>query len=101
MPKSMQYPSLADVYLPFAPAAEQLSDRKAHNYLVTGRLRDGVTVKQAQAEMKTIAEHMAEAYPATNADSPFTWRRCSKESTDRIRRSTTRCSWAPRCLCCS
>jgi putative ABC transport system permease protein len=67
MPKSMQYPSLADVYLPFAPAAEQLSDRKAHDYLVTGRLRDGVTVKQAQAEMKTIAEHMAAAYPATNA----------------------------------
>jgi putative ABC transport system permease protein len=67
MPKSMQYPSLADVYLPFAPAAEQLSDRKAHNYLVTGRLRDGVTVKQAQAEMKTIAEHIAAAYPATNA----------------------------------
>jgi putative ABC transport system permease protein len=67
MSKSMQYPSLADVYLPFAPAAEQLSDRKAHNYLVTGRLRGGVTVKQAQAEMKTIAEHMAEAYPATNA----------------------------------
>jgi len=67
MPKSMQYPSLADVYLPFAPAAEQLSDRKAHNYLVTGRLRDGVTVKQAQAEMKNIAEHMAAAYPATNA----------------------------------
>jgi putative ABC transport system permease protein len=67
MPKSMQYPSLADVYLPFSPAAEQLSDRKAHNYLVTGRLRDGVTVKQAQAELKTIAEHMAAAYPATNA----------------------------------
>jgi putative ABC transport system permease protein len=67
MPKSMQYPSLADVYLPFVPATEQLSDRKAHDYLVTGRLRNGVTVKQAHAEMKTIAEHMAAAYPATNA----------------------------------
>jgi hypothetical protein len=33
MPKTMQYPSLADVYLPFTPAAEQLSNRKAHNYL--------------------------------------------------------------------
>jgi putative ABC transport system permease protein len=67
MPKSMQYPALADVYLPFAPAAEQLSDRKAHEYLVMGRLRDGVMLKQAQAEMKTIAQHMAAAYPATNA----------------------------------
>ncbi len=67
MPKSMQYPSLADVYLPFAPAAEQIADRKAHNYLVTGRLREGVTLKQAQAEMKTIAGHIAASYPATNA----------------------------------
>ena len=31
-----------------------------------GRLRDGVTVKQAEAEMHTIAKHLAEAYPATN-----------------------------------
>src|SRR5262249_49947592 len=43
-----------------------LADRAAHDYLVTGRLRDGITVQQAQAEMRTIASHLAESYPDTN-----------------------------------
>ena len=67
MPKTMQYPSLADVYLPFAPSPQQLADRASHDYLVTARLRDNVTVKQAQAEMQTLAGHLAQAYPDTNA----------------------------------
>jgi putative ABC transport system permease protein len=66
LPKSVQYPSDADVFLPFAPLPSQLEDRKGHNYYVTARLRDGVTVKQAQAEMQIIAEHLAQVYPATN-----------------------------------
>jgi putative ABC transport system permease protein len=67
MPRSMQYPSTADVYLPFAPTPAQISNRIAHNYLIIARLRDGVTVKLAQTEMRTLAEHLAQAYPATNA----------------------------------
>ena len=67
MPKSMQYPSMADVFLPLAPNAQQLADRGNHDYLVTGRLRDGITVSQAQAEMRIIAEHLAAANPATNS----------------------------------
>ena len=66
MPKSMQYPSTADVYLPLAPRPEELANRSAHDYLVTGRLRNGVTVQQAQAEMRTLAEHLATHYPVTN-----------------------------------
>ena len=66
MPKTLQYPSEADVFTPLAPTAEQLSDRTRHDYLVAGRLRAGVTMKQAQAEMQSIATHLAEAYPASN-----------------------------------
>ena len=66
LPKTVQYPSDADVFLPLAPTPQQMGDRSAHDYLVTGRLRDGVTVKQAQAEMRIIAERLAKAYPATN-----------------------------------
>lgn len=66
MPKALQYPSEADIFAPLAPTAEQLADRSKDDYLVAGRLRPGVTVKQAQAEMRTIATHLAEAYPATN-----------------------------------
>ena len=66
MPKTLQYPSEADIFSPLAPTADQLADRTNHDYLVAGRLRPGITVKQAQAEIRTIATHLAEAYPATN-----------------------------------
>jgi predicted permease len=66
MPKTMQYPSTADFYLPFAPSDAQLGDRASHGYLVDGRLRKGVTVGQAQAELNVIAERLSKAYPATN-----------------------------------
>jgi putative ABC transport system permease protein len=66
MPKSVQYPSTADLFLPMASTPKQVADRGAHDYLVTGRLRDGVTVRQAQAEMRITADRLAKAYPATN-----------------------------------
>lgn len=66
MPKAMQYPSRTDVFLPFAPTDAQLADRGAHGYLVVGRLRKGITVGQAQAELNGIASRLANAYPATN-----------------------------------
>jgi putative ABC transport system permease protein len=66
MPKTMQYPSTADLYLPFAPSDAQLENRSAHDYMVIGRLRRGVTASQAQAELNVIAEHLAGQYPATN-----------------------------------
>ncbi len=66
LPKTVQYPSYADVFLPLAPTPQQLADRKGRNYLVTARLRSGVTVQQAEAEMVTIAGRLAAAYPAEN-----------------------------------
>jgi predicted permease len=66
MGKAMQYPSDTDIYLPFAPTPQQLENRSLHEYFVTGRLRQGVTVKQAQAEMRIVGERLAQAYPATN-----------------------------------
>ena len=68
MPKTMQYPSYTDIFLPFAPSAAQLDNRRNHDYLVTGRLQPGVTVGQAQAELRSIAQRMAQTYPATNRD---------------------------------
>ena len=67
MPKTMQYPPAIDILVPFAPTPQQLENRSDHDFEVIGRLRDGVTAMQAQAEMRTIAGHLAKAYPATNA----------------------------------
>jgi len=41
MPKTVQYPSEVDIFLPFAPTPQQLANRSEHNLLVNGRLRKG------------------------------------------------------------
>ena len=66
MPRKTQYPSVADVFLPFAPSPAQLDDRSSRDYLVVGRLRQGVPKSDAQAELNLIAGHLAETYPATD-----------------------------------
>lgn len=66
LPRTMQYPVGIDMMLPLAPAPAQLSDRIAHRYMVVGRLRDGISVQQAQSEMLLIAQRLAQAYPTTN-----------------------------------
>lgn len=62
----MRHPSDADVYV-----AEQLNSatasRSAHNYRVVARLREGVSLEQAGAEMTSIAKRLEQAYPNTNA----------------------------------
>jgi putative ABC transport system permease protein len=66
LPKTMQYPSVVDVFLPFAPTSAQLANRSAHDYLVTARLRRGVSVKDAQSELKLTADRLSKQYPASN-----------------------------------
>jgi len=66
MQRSMQYPSIANIFLPLAPTAQQLENRTSHDYLVVGRLRPGVTVSQAQSEMRVIADRLATSYPSSN-----------------------------------
>lgn len=66
MPRTLGYPSHADLFVPLAPTAEQMQDHSKRDYLVTGRLRRGVTVSAAQAEMSELARRLAKTYPATN-----------------------------------
>ena len=58
-------PASADIYLPSSIQPETTS-RSAHNYRTIARLRDGVTVAQAHAEILAIATNLERAYPDTN-----------------------------------
>jgi putative ABC transport system permease protein len=66
MPKAVQFPASTGLFLPLAPTPEQAANRVGHNYQVVGRLRPGVSVHEAQAELGLIAKRLATAYPATN-----------------------------------
>jgi putative ABC transport system permease protein len=66
MPQQLKFPTWADVWLPLVWTAEQRAVRGNHNYRVVGRLRDGVDVRRAQAEMTTISKRLEQQYPADN-----------------------------------
>jgi predicted permease len=61
MPPNFDFPEKTQIWLPndFFP---DNSGRSAHNYRVVGRLKAGVTVRQAQSDMDVIAARIAKQY---------------------------------------
>jgi putative ABC transport system permease protein len=51
--------------VPLAFKPEEI-DHSFRRLLVMGRLKPGVTIAQAQADMETVAEHIVQDYPASN-----------------------------------
>lgn len=62
--------SVPDIWVPYGlwGSEKELQDRQAHNgtYLVA-RLKPGVTIQQARADLDTVSERLQKQYPATNA----------------------------------
>ncbi len=56
-----------DLWMPMTLARDQAS-RKVDSLIVYGRLRDGVTVAQAQAEMESIFARLRREYPDADVD---------------------------------
>jgi putative ABC transport system permease protein len=61
MPPKFDFPDKAQLWLPNDLFPDD-SARSAHNYQVVGRLKPGVTVNQAQAEMNVVAARLAKDY---------------------------------------
>src|SRR5207302_9720103 len=58
------FPDFAQVWTPMAWTDQQRAVRGNHNYIVIARLKPGVGLKQAQAEMNTISSRLEQLYPA-------------------------------------
>ena len=56
----------AEMWVPLS-LARRLDDRSGRSLRLFGRLKDGVTVRQAQAEMSGLASRLELTYPETNA----------------------------------
>jgi putative ABC transport system permease protein len=67
MPADVEFPERADVSTPLDLNPQDPATRTNHNLAVVGRLRTGVTVAQAEAELKGIAASLAERSPDTNS----------------------------------
>ena len=69
LPPSFQFLLAADIYVPFEPWAITLpDDRDWHPGIIpTARLKQGTSIEQARAEMKTITARLAKQYPEADA----------------------------------
>jgi putative ABC transport system permease protein len=61
MAPKFNFPDSAQVWLPNDLFPDETT-RSAHNYRVVGRLKPGVTVSQAQADMNRVAARLAKEY---------------------------------------
>jgi len=68
MPSWFRFPSQADLWTPMDMSRKALGQRGEHSYPAFGRLKPGVTVQQAQAELSTIAARLEKQYPDSNKD---------------------------------
>jgi predicted permease len=68
MPSWFNYPEAIDVWIPIDKTVQGTGARGNYSFMAIGRLRHGVTVEQAQADLSTIAARQAQLYPDTNKD---------------------------------
>ena len=66
MPEGFEFPREADLWVPLAWDDKERQIRSIHDYLVIARLRQNVSLDQAQAEMSTISSRLEQQYPAEN-----------------------------------
>jgi putative ABC transport system permease protein len=67
MPADFEYPMGVEVWAPLDLGAADQADRTDHYLQVIGRLKPGVSISHAQADLQAIADRLAVQFPQTNA----------------------------------
>ncbi len=63
MPPKFKFPDFAQIWVPLAWTNEKRAVRGNHNYMVIGRLKSGVEIRAAQAELSAISSRLEQLYP--------------------------------------
>ncbi len=63
MPPKFKFPSWAQLWVPLAWTDETRAVRGNHNYGVIGRLKPGVDIRAAKAELSAISTRLEQLYP--------------------------------------
>jgi putative ABC transport system permease protein len=67
MPKGFAFPDRqTEFWLPLGLSADVQARRNSHFLKVVGRLKPGISLRQAREEMNSIAAQLAREFPATN-----------------------------------
>jgi putative ABC transport system permease protein len=69
MPADFQFPNReTELWVPIALTPQEAANRGRHYLKVVARLKQGVSLEQARAEMSTIAARLQQQYPEQNTD---------------------------------
>jgi predicted permease len=79
MPPDFNYPVGMDMWTPLALQPEQAADRTQPILHALAKLKPGISLAQADAEMKTLAGRLAAQFPQTNAGREITLLRLREE----------------------
>ncbi|HEY2547526.1 MAG TPA: ABC transporter permease, partial [Candidatus Acidoferrum sp.] len=85
MPPNFKYPSWAQLWTPLAWTDQKRAVRGNHNYLVIGRLKPGVDIRTAQAELSAISTRLEQLYPEDDKGWGATIRTLREEQVGDIR----------------
>ena len=66
LPPETNFPPRVDLFTMTEIKREDFDRGGSHNWRTIGRLKPGVSLEQAQAEINTLAQRQAELYPDTN-----------------------------------
>ena len=72
LPEKVAYPANAELYGPIKISAKLAANRQFNSYYVVGRLKPGVSIKSAQADIDNITARLEQQYPQTNTGSRAT-----------------------------
>src|SRR5215472_10338210 len=68
LPSGYQIPETPELWTPIAFTPDQSRNRGRHYLVTIGRLKDDISIAQAQADLAAIGDQLAAAYPASNTD---------------------------------
>jgi putative ABC transport system permease protein len=66
MPAGYRFMQDVDFWRAMRPDRDAASERQYHNWLLVGRLADGITLDQAQIQFDVISSQLEASYPETN-----------------------------------
>jgi putative ABC transport system permease protein len=66
MPRWFNFPWAPDLWTPLDMTLKELGQRGDHSWSAVGRMKPGLTLAQARAELLTISERLEKEYPDTN-----------------------------------
>ena len=66
LPRGFQFPSRTEVWIPFDMSPANFGSRGNHNFRALGRLKSGVTLEQAQADLTLVARNLERQFPDSN-----------------------------------